>query len=226
MMPATHGLIDILWLLHCTALVMLMQAGFSCLESGLVRSKNSNNVAIKNFVDFCISAAMFWAFGIALMFGASLGGFIGTTGFFFSHATEPWLVAFFIFQLVFCGTATTIVSGAVAERMRFTGYLATAAVLSGMIYPVVGHWVWGLGESGAPGGWLASLGFIDFAGSTVVHSVGGWVALAAIIIIGPRIGRFDEGENPSGLTIFRSPRSAFSCFGSAGSDSTAAAPAA
>ena len=195
-MSAEHGFVDVGWLLVCTALVMLMQAGFTCLESGLVRSKNSINVAIKNFFDFCLSSALFWAVGIALMFGATYGGFFGTSGFFFNRTVEPWLMAFFIFQLVFCGTATTIVSGAVAERMRFSSYLMIAAVLSGLIYPIVGHWIWGGIESGGSTGWLARRGFIDFAGSTVVHSVGGWVALAAILVVGPRIGRFGDGAVP------------------------------
>ncbi len=185
-------LIDISWMLLCTALVMLMQAGFACLESGLVRQKNSINVAVKNFTDFCVSSVLFWLFGFALMFGMSARGLFGTTGFFFGSAAEPWLMAFFIFQLIFCGTATTIVSGAVAERMRFSGYLVVTAVLAGVIYPVMGHWMWGSASGVTTAGWLESRGFIDFAGSTVVHSVGGWIALAAVIVIGPRIGRFDS----------------------------------
>ena len=171
-------------------------SGFSCLESGLVRSKNSINVAAKNFADFCLSSAVFWLFGFALMFGATSGGFFGTSGFLFNDTANPWLMAFFIFQLGFCGTAVTIVSGAVSERMRFAGYLVVATILSAVIYPFIGHWVWGSASGAAPGGWLEQRGFIDFAGSTVVHSVGGWVALAAIIIIGPRIGRFGENSIP------------------------------
>ena len=175
---------------------MLMQVGFSCLESGLVRTKNSINVAAKNFADFCLSSALFWLFGFALMFGVTYGGIFGTSGFFFGEAATPWLLAFFIFQMGFCGTATTIVSGAVAERMRFGGYLVVATILSGLIYPLVGHWVWGSAAGAKPGGWLEQMGFIDFAGSTVVHSVGGWMSLAAIIIIGPRIGRFGKDRMP------------------------------
>ena len=184
--------LDVAWLILCAALVMLMQAGFCCLESGLVRSKNSINVAFKNFVDFLLSSAIFWVFGFALMFGASQAGFIGTVGFFFGGEGTPWLLAFFVFQMMFCGTATTIISGAVAERMRFSGYLIVATIVAGLIYPFVGHWVWGGAESGTASGWLGAMGFIDFAGTTVVHSVGGWVSLAAIIIIGPRLGRFDQ----------------------------------
>jgi Amt family ammonium transporter len=181
---------DVAWMLMCAALVMLMQAGFCCLESGLARSKNSINVAVKNFVDFCISSAIFWLFGYAIMFGASQFGLFGTSGFFFSDQSTPWLTGFFLFQLVFCGTATTIVSGAIAERMRFGAYLLTAAIISGVIYPVIGHWAWNGADSGLPQGWLGRLGFLDFAGSTVVHSVGGWVALAAVLVVGPRRGRF------------------------------------
>ncbi len=188
-----QSFLDIFWILLCAALVMLMQAGFCCLESGLVRSKNSINVAFKNFADFLISAALFWVFGFALMFGASYGGLFGTTEFFFDGSGGPWLTAFFIFQLMFCGTATTIVSGAVAERMRMVGYLVVATILAGVIYPVIGHWAWGGSESDSASGWLKAMGFIDFAGTTVVHSVGGWISLAAIIIIGPRIGRFGAG---------------------------------
>ncbi len=195
-MSTTAELLDIAWILVCAALVMLMQAGFSCLESGLVRTKNSINVAAKNFADFCLSSVLFWLFGFALMFGATAGGWIGTSGFLFGDTGNPWLMAFFIFQLGFCGTATTIVSGAVAERMRFSGYLVVAAIISAVIYPVIGHWVWGSAAGAAPGGWLEQMGFIDFAGSTVVHSVGGWIALAAIIIIGPRSGRFGKNAVP------------------------------
>ena len=171
----TSPIIDVLWILLSAALVMLMQAGFTCLETGLVRSKNSINVAIKNLVDFCTSSLGFWMIGFALMFGPTAGGMIGTEGFFFNPPNQPWLCAFFFFQMVFCGTATTLVSGAVAERMRFTGYLAVSLVVSICIYPVMGHWMWGGLATGQTTGWLNSLGFIDFAGSTVVHSVGGWV---------------------------------------------------
>jgi Amt family ammonium transporter len=173
-----------------------MQAGFSCLESGLVRTKNSINVAAKNFADFCLASVVFWLFGFALMFGATSGGFFGTSGFLFDDTANPWLMAFFIFQLGFCGTAVTIVSGAVSERMRFAGYLVIATIVSAVIYPLIGHWVWGSAGGASSGGWLEQMGFIDFAGSTVVHSVGGWIALAAIIIIGPRIGRFGENSVP------------------------------
>jgi len=193
-MSTPNEVLDVAWILICAALVMLMQAGFACLESGSVRTKNSINVAAKNFADFCISSALFWLFGFALMFGVTSGGLFGTSGFFFDDTTNPWLMAFFIFQLGFCGTAVTIVSGAVAERMRFVGYLVITVIVAGLIYPVVGHWVWGSAAGTSSGGWLEGMGFIDFAGSTVVHSVGGWVSLAAIMIIGPRIGRFGKNS--------------------------------
>ncbi len=182
--------VDLIWVLTSAALVFMMQAGFCCLESGYVRSKNSVNVAAKNFADFCISAGIFWLVGFGLMFGASANGIIGATDFVFSISDDPGHIAFFVFQLMFCGTSTTIVSGAVAERTRYVGYLMIAVVISLVIYPVFGHWAWGGVYGGAPG-WLAEMGFVDFAGSTVVHSIAGWVALAAVIIIGPRDGRFD-----------------------------------
>ncbi|UTV99128.1 ammonium transporter [Marinomonas rhizomae] len=182
------------WLLVASALVFMMQAGFLCLESGRIRSKNSINVAAKNISDFIISTTLFWLFGFGIMFGDSVAGLFGISDFFFDDQHTPWQISFFLFQMMFCGTASTLTSGAVAERMTFIGYLAITVVLSAFIYPIVGHWTWsGVYPSDGPKGWLEALGFIDFAGSTVVHSVGGWVALAAIIIIGPRMGRFEEG---------------------------------
>ena len=132
-MSTTAQHLDIAWILICAALVMLMQAGFSCLESGLVRTKNNSciNVASKNFADFCLSSVLFWLFGFALMFGA-INGWFGTSGFLFGDTANPWMMAFFIFQLGFCGI-TTIVSGAVAERMRFSGYLVAATIISAVI---------------------------------------------------------------------------------------------
>jgi ammonium transporter len=187
--------LDVGWLLFSAALVLLMQAGFTALESGLVRSKNSINVAIKNFANFLVAASLFWLFGFGLMFGSGDGGIVGTSSFFFD-SDSAFLSAFFLFQLGFIATATTLMSGAVAERMRFRGYLVLAVFVAAVTYPVFGHWAWGdaaLTGIGDSDGWLRELGFIDFAGSTVVHSVGGWVALAAIIIIGPRLGRFGPG---------------------------------
>ncbi len=183
-------MIDILWLLVCSGLVFLMQPGFMCLESGLTRSKNSINVAIKNFTDFGVSVALFWAFGYALMFGATHSGWVGLDSFFISIESTDKLAAFFLFEAMFCSTATTIVSGAVAERMKFIAYLIVACIVSGLIYPIFGHWAWNGINVGTHVGWLGRLGFVDFAGSSVVHSVGGWVSLATLLVIGPRAGRF------------------------------------
>ena len=184
--------IDILWLLVCSGLVFLMQPGFMCLESGFTRSKNSINVAIKNFVDFGIAAGLFWAFGYAIAFGKSCQGLFGTSGFLTTLDTDPKSIALFLFEMMFCGTATTIVSGAVAERMKFKAYLLVSALVSGFIYPLFAHWAWNGSFDGDRIGWLAKLGFTDFAGSTAVHSIGGWVALALLVAIGPRQGRFDR----------------------------------
>ena len=185
---------DVLWILCASMLVFVMQAGFLCLESGLVRSKNSINVSAKNISDFTISSVIFWAVGFAIMFGDSYGGIIGTDNFLFGNNASPLLITTFLFQMMFCGTAATLVSGAVAERTSYFGYLIITVTISLFIYPVVGHWAWAGIISGTATGWLELIGFVDFAGSTVVHSVGGWVALAAILIIGPRIGQFDESS--------------------------------
>lgn len=189
-------MIDILWLLVCSGLVFLMQPGFMCLESGLTRSKNSINVAIKNLADVGISICLFWIFGYALMFGSSRLGWIGSTHFFVNVESTPRQAAFFLFQAMFCSTATTIVSGAVAERMKFRAYLIVSGLVSGLIYPLFGHWVWNGINLDIVGGWLEKLGFVDFAGSTVVHSVGGWVSLACLMIVGARTGRFAEHHPP------------------------------
>lgn len=186
-----HGRTDIVWLLVCACLVMLMQAGFTCLEDGLVRAKNSVSIALKNIVDFLVSSAAYWIVGFAIMFGQSQAGLADSGGFFFAPGSDPWLAAFFLFQMVFAGTAATIISGAIAERVRFAGFIIITVLISTLIYPWFGHWAWA-GSIGGTKGWLASLGFIDFAGATVVHSVGGWMALAAVIIIGPRTGRFSQ----------------------------------
>ncbi|TWT38457.1 ammonium transporter [Blastopirellula retiformator] len=188
--------LDYVWILVAAALVFLMQAGFMCLECGMARAKNSINVAVKNVADFLIAVIAFWLFGFGLMFGASWYGLVGTSDFAFSVGENPWLALFFLFQAVFCGTAATIDSGAVAERTRFVTYLVMSLVCSALIYPIFGHWAWGSFFHGGAGGWLEQLGFIDFAGSTVVHSIGGWVALAGLICIGPRIGRFDKDGAP------------------------------
>ncbi|NOH61205.1 ammonium transporter [Vibrio sp. RE88] len=188
--------IAITWILLCTALVLLMQPGFTCFESGLVRNKNNINVALKNVADFCVSGVCFWLVGFAFMYGDSWKGLIGLDLFVIGHQHPPIVLAFFLFQMMFCGTAATIMSGAVAERMRFSGYLICSFITATLLFPIIGHWVWnGTHLSVGDTGWLAKMGFIDFAGATVVHSVGGWVALIAIMIVGPRLGRFsDEGK--------------------------------
>ncbi|MCG8587684.1 MAG: hypothetical protein MJE66_00145, partial [Proteobacteria bacterium] len=134
---------DVLWMVIAAALVMIMQGGFCFLESGLVRAKNSINVGIKNLVDYCAAGLIFWMVGFAFMFGSSTAGWIGTTDFFVAESPGPWKWAFFLFQMAFCGTAATIVSGAVAERVRFSSYLLVTCIVSGLIYPVFGHWAWG-----------------------------------------------------------------------------------
>ncbi|MGA1285514.1 MAG: ammonium transporter, partial [Prochlorothrix sp.] len=185
-----------LWLLVSSGLVFLMQPGFMCLESGLTRSKNSINVAVKNLADVGVSVGLYWAIGFGLMFGQTQIGWVGRTLFFWDAGSHPpSTVAFFVFQLMFCSTATTIVSGAVAERLRFAAYLATAVLVSGLIYPLFGCWAWNGVNVGENQGWLGNLGFVDFAGSTVVHSTGAWVSLAALLVIGSRSGRFlPQGE--------------------------------
>ena len=184
-------LVDTLWVINCAILVFIMQAGFMCMESGLSRQKNSINVALKNAADFGVSVVIFWLFGFGLMFGKSFNGLFGTDLFFFAINISEYQT-YFVFQAMFVATAATIISGAVAERLKFIGYLVITVLATGIIYPIVGHWAWSssyLGEA-MNKGWLASIGFVDFAGSTIVHSVGGWIALSGILILGPRIGKF------------------------------------
>ena len=195
---ATHSiepnLVNAVWLVAAAALVLLMQGGFCCLESGLARAKNSINVAIKDLVGFCIASIAFWAVGFGLMFGDSWKGLVGTDLFALGGGAGAWLIAFLLFQIMVCGAATTIVSGAIAERTRFCAYLLVCVVVAAFIYPVFGQWAWGGLIPETKRGWLAASGFVDMAGATVVHSVGGWVALAAAIHVGPRLGRFDSGS--------------------------------
>jgi Amt family ammonium transporter len=190
---------NVLWTLVAAILVMFMQAGFGCVEAGFVRAKSAGNIIMKNFLDFSAGSIIFFLFGFAFMFGMDAGGFIGSSGFLLSGESlsgDLWSYTFWFFQSVFAATAATIVSGGIAERTRFPAYIVMSMIITGLIYPISGHWAWGslwLGEAGA--GWLESLGFIDFAGSTVVHSVGGWVALAGAIVVGPRIGKYAaDGE--------------------------------
>jgi Amt family ammonium transporter len=189
--------LNALWITVSAALVFLMQAGFLCLESGLTRTKNNINVAMKNLTDFSISTVLFWLFGFGLMFGATMGGWFGSSLFvldFDSIDVNTFL--FFLFQVMFCGASVTIISGAIAERTHFSSYVIMSAVVSGFVYPIFGHWAWAGLNTGALTGWLGRIGFVDFAGSTVVHSVGGWAALAILLILGPRAGRFPENQRP------------------------------
>ncbi len=200
--------VDTLWVIDCAILVFIMQAGFMCMETGLSRHKNSINVALKNAADFGVSVVIFWIFGFGLMFGSSYNGFFGTDLFFFQTSNAEYMT-YFVFQAMFVATAATIISGAVAERMKFNGYLIITILATGIIYPIVGHWAWSssylsnvgntnellnITEQVTTSGWLTNLGFIDFAGSTIVHSVGGWIAFSAVIIIGPRIGKYSEAN--------------------------------
>ncbi|MEK6647318.1 MAG: ammonium transporter [Candidatus Firestonebacteria bacterium] len=199
--------LDTLWVLITAMLVFFMNLGFAMVEAGFARAKNCVNILSKNFIVFAISSFGFLALGWGLMFGDG-NGFLGLNGLFFlsgadnSPATGAnyqgvysainWtgvpLLAKFFFQLVFCGTAATIVSGAVAERIKYKSFILFTFVMAMFIYPVIGHWIWG-------GGWLAKLGMFDFAGSTVVHSVGGWAALAGILVLGPRFGKYGDNGN-------------------------------
>jgi ammonium transporter, Amt family len=190
--------IDALWVLIAACFVFLMQAGFLCLEAGLARSKHSINVATKNMADYAIASLMFFVIGYGFMFGKSWHGLIGTSDFFLDSHDFTKLI-FFFFQLVFCATAATIVSGAVAERMKFKAYFFYSFAISMVIYPIFGHWVWGGSFYTDQAGWLEKLGYLDFAGASVVHQVGAWVALAGIVVLGPRLGKFDAKGVPRQL---------------------------
>ncbi len=190
---------EVNWLWTCIAafLVFFMQAGFAMVESGFTRSKNALNIIMKNLMDFSIGTLAFWLIGFSLMFGVNKSGWIGNPEFFlFKYLSGGnGNMAFFIFQLVFAATAATIVSGAMAERTKFKSYLIYSFFVTALIYPISGSWMWN-GLVGAEGskGWLEALGFLDFAGSTVVHSVGGWLGLAGAIVLGARIGKYEKGK--------------------------------
>ncbi|MFM2341489.1 MAG: hypothetical protein RLZZ592_1142 [Pseudomonadota bacterium] len=176
-------LINLAWLALCTALVFFMQAGFALVEGGLARAKNSVNVIMKVYLGTCCIGVVFWALGYGLAFGPSIGGWIGNAGFFPQQLGAMDAVSL-LYQLMFATTAVTIVSGAVAERMRYSAYLAFATLMALVVYPLYAHWAWN------PQGWLKQLGFVDFAGDGAVHSVGAWSALAGLLVLGPRLGRF------------------------------------
>jgi len=182
----TNAVLDLMWIVICGILVFFMQAGFTLVEVGFTRSKNAGNIIMKNIMDLCIGSLGFWAIGYTVMYGETIGSFIGTPSLFYDN-TEDMHNLFF--QTVFAATAATIVSGAVAGRTKFTTYIIFSFIMTVVIYPISGHWVW-QGD-----GWLTELGFIDFAGSTVVHSVGGWAALVGAILVGPRIGKYTNGKS-------------------------------
>lgn len=187
---------DVVWITVAATLVFFMQAGFALLESGMSRAKNAINVVMKNYSDACVGAIIFWLVGFGLMFGTNSSGWFGTDHFAPS-SSDSFDHAYILFQTMFAATAVTIASGAMAERTHFHAYLIGAIVITAIIYPVYGSWVWGSYYDGS--GWLAQKGFIDFAGSTVVHSIGGWIALAGIIILGPRLGRFSDHGLPRAI---------------------------
>ncbi|MEN8142452.1 MAG: ammonium transporter [Thermodesulfobacteriota bacterium] len=205
--------LDYVWTLVAAALVFFMQAGFALVESGFTRAKSAVNIMMKNLMDFSMGSLFFWAIGFGLMFGATNTGWFGTTGFFLSDFTpggDPWVLAFWMFQCVFAATAATIVSGAMAERTKFLGYLVYSAALCAFIYPIFGSWAWGSLLNG--NGWLEAKGFIDFAGSTVVHSVGGWAALAGAIVLGPRIGKYSKDGKVKAIPGHNIPLAALGVF--------------
>jgi ammonium transporter, Amt family len=204
---------DFVWTLMAAFLVFFMQAGFAMVEAGFTRAKNAINILLKNLMDFGMGAIAFWAVGFGLMFGATKTGFFGTSDFFLASlngGADPWGLAFWMFQVVFAAVAATIVSGAVAERTKFVAYLFYSIIITAFIYPVFGSWAWGSLYHG--GGWLEALGFIDFAGSTVVHSVGGWAALAGAIVLGPRLGKYGKGGESIPIPGHNMPLAALGVF--------------
>ena len=204
---------DYLWTCIAAFLVFFMQAGFALVEAGFTRSKNCVNIIMKNLMDFSIGSITFWLVGFGLMFGAS-NGYIGMSDFMVDGmvdgAYDNWELAFLIFQTVFAATAATIVSGAMAERTKFTAYLAYSIAITAIVYPIAGSWAWGSLYNGS--GWLEDMGFIDFAGSTVVHSVGGWAALAGAIVIGARKGKYNADGSITPILGHNMPLAALGVF--------------
>jgi Amt family ammonium transporter len=203
--------INIVWTCVAAFLVFFMQAGFAMVEAGFTRAKNAVNILMKNLMDFSVGSLAFFIIGFGLMFGKS-NGLFGTTLFGLS-GVEPgsdWNWTFLIFQTVFAATAATIVSGAMAERTKFVGYLVYSFFITLFIYPIFGSWAWGGLLDG--GGWLENLGFLDFAGSTVVHSIGGWLALAGAIMLGPRLGKYSPDGKPKAILGHNIPLAALGVF--------------
>lgn len=204
---------NFVWTLIAAFLVFFMQAGFAMVETGFTRAKNAVNILMKNLLDFSSGSLAYWAIGFGIMFGVTTTGWFGTDGFFlsdFAKEKDPWVLAFWIFQAVFAATAATIVSGAMAERTKFLSYLLYSAAITGFIYPVFGSWAWGGLFHGK--GWLESLGFIDFAGSTVVHGIGGWAALAGAIMLGPRLGKYSPDGKARAIPGHNMPLAALGVF--------------
>ncbi len=204
---------DTLWVLVAAFLVFFMQAGFAMVEAGFTRAKNAVNILMKNLIDFSVGSLAYWAVGFAIMFGTG-GWFMGFSGWFVPAETDAFSSlewssvpthAAWLFQLVFAATAATIVSGAMAERTKFKSYLVYSIFITGIIYPIAGHWIWG-------GGWLSNLGMLDFAGSTVVHSTGGWLALMGAIVLGARTGKFDGNGRPRVIAGHNLPLAALGVF--------------
>lgn len=203
--------LDVIWLFLGAILVFIMQAGFALVETGLTRAKNGVNITMKNVMDFCFGAVAYWVLGWGLMYGADFNGLLGTNQFFNGPmALDEETAGFYkswLFQVVFAATAATIVSGAVAERTKFVSYLIYSIIISAVIYPISGHWIWG-------GGWLSRLGFHDFAGSTAVHSVGGWAAIVGASVLGPRIGKYIKGaDGKISVKAFPGHNIPFACLG-------------
>ncbi len=203
--------VDTLWVTIAAMLVFFMQAGFGMVEAGFIRAKNSSNILMKNFIDYCAAIVMFFIVGYAFMFGSG-NSFIGWTGFGLEGVpdiitgTHVHKYAFWFFQAAFCGAAASIVAGGMAERMKFAAYIIYTIAISSLVYPIVGHWVW------TEGGWLAKMGFKDFAGSTVVHITGGWAAFIGTIILGPRIGKYKNGGKPKAIAGHNIPLACLGVF--------------
>ncbi|MDX2004026.1 MAG: ammonium transporter [Meiothermus sp.] len=202
-------LLQVLWIATCAGLVLMMQPGFALLESGMARAKNSVNVIMKNFTDCAISSLGYWAVGYGLMFGANPSGFIGVSSFL-STPTDPLSGVNLLYQIFFAATTATIISGAVAERIRYIPYLVGTFFVVTLIYPVYGGWVWG-GTAEAPA-WLRGLGFLDTAGGAAVHMIGGFTALAAVMILGPRFGRFGRDGSLRNIPGHSLPLAALGAF--------------
>lgn len=202
--------LDTVWVLLAGALVFFMQAGFFFLEGGLIRARNVSNAMLKGAVDFCLGALVYWMVGYAIMFGADKGGFIGSGGFFVNAANPTRgqlpLYVFLFFQIAFAGAAATILAGGIAERFKFSAYVIATVCVTGLIYPFVGHWIW------AEGGWLARLGMIDFAGSTVVHTVGGVCAFFGALMVGPRLGKYNPDGTVNAIPGHSIPMAALGTF--------------